>query len=300
MEVITLTKKQFDNLKEYKLPDNLFTAEGKFYVLSITSKWKTVNKLLKKFHIVSGSLFENKLKTIKALIDLKNIINIPELVLPGELVIVDNQVVGYTMELVESINLQQALSSDEIPIERKIKYLYQIGEILDKMEYVRKYTGIKEFYLNDVHENNFVIDIHTDSVRVVDMDSCKINDNITYSIGSKYLQAGTVITSIPKYKQDETFVYGCSYIPSRDTDLYCYIIMILNFMYSGEIEQLSVLELYDYLEYLNYIGVNIELINIFKKILSNSSNENPYKLLDCLIPFYGRTHKNVYKCNRKR
>lgn len=300
MEVITLTRKQFDALQEYKLPDNLFAAEGKFYILPLTNKWKTINKLFKKFHINNNSFFENKLKTIKSLIDFKDIINIKEIVFPEKLVIVENQIAGYTMELVESINLEEALESDEITIERKIKYFYQIGEILEKMENVRKHTPLNNFYLNDIHENNFVIDINSDSIRVVDIDSCKINGNIARTIGSKYLQAGTIITNIPKYKQDESFAYGCCFMPSRDTDLYCYIIMILNFIYGGEIEKLSLEELYDYLEYLSLIGVSPKLINIFKKILSNSPNENPYPFLNDLIPFYGRAHKNVYKHHRKR
>ena len=300
MQIINLTKKQFESLKPFKIKDNLFTAEGDFYIISLSNKWITVRKLLKKFHNISGKKYDNKIKTIKNLIELKHTINIKELVLPENLVAIDNEIGGYTMELVPSISLEEALLSNEIDIEQKIKYLYQIGEILEKMDYVRKYTNIKEFYLNDIHENNFIIDVNTNSIRVVDMDSCKINDNLTTTIGSKYLQPDTIITKIPKYKQDENFVYGCSYIPSKDTDLYCYIIIILNFIYGGGIEKLSLEELYDYFEYLISIGVNQELINTFKKILSNSQNENPYKLLHSLIPLYGRMNKNVYKCNRKR
>lgn len=300
MNFINITKKQLDSLKEFELPKGLFAAEAKLYIFPISDKWKTVNKLLKKFNITSGPIFENKLKTIKSLIDYKNIINIPAMVLPEKIVIIENQIIGYIMELIHSVNLELALSNPDISVERKIKYFYQIGEILDKMEYVRTYTSLQDFYLNDIHENNFVIDLNTDNVRVVDTDSCKINNNFTFTMGSRYLQADTIAAQIPKYKQDDTFVYGCSFLPSRETDLYCYIIMILNFIYGGGIEKLSIEELYDYLEYLSSIGVDKKLINIFKKILSNSPNENPYQLLVGLIPFYGRTHKNVYRCNRKR
>lgn len=300
MEIITLTKKQFENLEEYPLPAYLFVAESKLYILKTTNKWDTNNKLLKRFYIASGQSFNNKLQTIKTLIDCKEVINIKEMVLPEKIAIVDGQIVGYTMELVPSINLEEALSSDEISIERKIKYLYQIGEILEKMEHVRQYTELKDFYLNDIHENNFVVDLTTDSIRVIDTDSCKIKGNNTTTIGSKYLQGNTIIRNIPKYKQDETFVYGCSFLPSRDTDLYCYIIIILNFLYGGDIEKLEVEELYDYLEYLSQIGIDIKLVNSFKKIISNAPNENPYKLLEGLVKSYGRTNKNVYKCVKKR
>lgn len=300
MEVITISKKQFDNLKKYPLHNDLFTAEASLYILPVTSKYQTSNKLLKKFYITSGNYFDNKLQTIKSLCDFKKSINIPEIVFPEKLVMVEGKIVGYLMELVPSINLESALSSDQISTERKIKYFEQIGEILEKMKYVRKYSTLKDFYLNDVHENNFIIDINSDNIRVVDIDSCKINNNIALTLGSRYFQADTIITNIPKYKQNEEFAYGCNFIPSQDTDLYCYTIMILNFIYGGGIEKLSLEELYDYFEYLYQIGVDEKIINIFKKIVSNSPNENPYKLLKGLIPFYGRTHKNVYKCIRKR
>ena len=299
MEIMGLTKKQFNSLEEYQTSKYLFTAESKLYILPIINKWKKTFKLLKKFYITDGPIFENKLKTIKLLNHYKQIINIPELVFPEKLVVVDDQIIGYSMELVQSVNLELILSSDEIPIERKIKYLSQIGIILEKMEYVRKYTELKEFYLNDVHENNFVVDLKSDSVRVVDVDSCKISDNISYTIGSKYLQPDTLITHIDKYKQDKEFVYGCSYIPTRDTDLYCYTIIILNFIYGGEIEKLTIEEYYDYLEYLLSIGTDRQIINIFKKIVINSPNENPYNLLEKIIPLYGRMHKNVYKSVKK-
>lgn len=300
METITLSKHQFTNLKNYPLPNNLFTAESSLYILPVAIQHQTINKLLKRFSITSGSYFDNKLKTIESLDKFKDIINIKEIVFPEKLVKVDGQIVGYLMELVPSVTLEYALSSIQVSTERKIKYFEQIGEILEKMEYIRKYTSLKNFYLNDIHENNFIVDINSDSIRVVDIDSCKINNNISLTIGSRYYQANTIINEIPKYKHNEEFAYGTNFIPSRDTDLYCYIIMILNFFYGGEIEKLSLEELYDYFDYLYQIGVDQNLIDIFKKILSNSPNENPYKLLKGLIPFYGRTHKNVYKYHHKR
>ena len=71
--------------------------------------------------------------------------------------------------------------------------------------------------------------------------------------------------------------------------------MILNTLYGGGINRLPLEEFYSYLEYLNSIGISLELIEKFEKIVSNTHNENPYEFLDELIPFYGRTHQNVYK-----
>ena len=300
MEIISITKQQFDTLEKYPLPKDLFVAESSMYIFPLTTKEKQNTKLFKKFNITSGIFFQNKLESIKSLMDFKDIIGIEEIVFPEAFVLLDNKVVGYIMELVPSITLEQALSQEEISIERKIKYFYQIGVILEKMDYVRNNTRLTDFYLNDVHENNFIIDIASDTVKVVDIDSSQINKSKTLTIGSKYLQSNAIISNTNKYQQDESFVYGCSIIPNKDTDLYCYIIMILNFLYGGGIEELSQEEIYDYLDYLVKIGIDLKLVNIFKKILSNEPNDNPYKLLETLIPFYGMTHKSIYKNTKNK
>lgn len=298
MKIINISKNRFENLERYQLPSSIFNGEAQMYILPIKNQWETVNKLLKRLYITSGPMFGNKLQTINSLIDSKSLIAIPEIVFPEKLAIVNGEVVGYTMELVESINLETALRSYDVSPQTKIKYLRQIGEILEEMKKIRAYTSIKDFYLNDIHENNFVIDKKTDSVRVVDIDSCKINGN--YTFGSRYLSPLSLAYNIPKYKREENGICGGFINPSEDTELYCYIIMILNTLYGGGINRLSLDQMYNYLEYLCSIGVDLELINIFEKIASNSHNENPYELLDCLTPVLAKSNQNVYNYVRRK
>ena len=75
--------------------------------------------------------------------------------------------------------------------------------------------------------------------------------------------------------------------------------MILNTLYGGGFNRVSLEEFYNYLEYLNSIGVSLELVDKFEKIVSNTHNENPYEFLDELIPIYGRAHQNVYRRIKK-
>lgn len=298
MEVINISKKRYEKLEKYKLPESIFNTEAMMYVLPIKNRWESVNKLLKKLYITSGPKLGNKLQTINSLIDSRRKIDIDEIVFPEKIAVVDSQIVGYIMELVESTNLETALRSPKVSPERKIKYLRQIGEILEKMRKVRKYTDVKDFYLNDMHEHNFIIENKTDNVRVVDIDSCKINGNNTF--GSRYLSSKSIVSKISKYKKETDGRCGGYIIPSEDTDLYCYITIILNTLYGGNTYGFALEELYTYFEYLNSIGVDLELLNIFEKIHSNAQNENPYELLDSLIPILPRANSNVYKCVRKK
>ena len=297
MKVISISKKRFENLEKYQLPSSIFNSESVLYTLPIKNRWETINKILKRLYVTNGPLFGNKLETINSLIDLQEEINIPEIVFPEKLAVVNYEVVGYTMEQIDSINLETALRNDDIDAKTKIKYLHQIGEILEKMSNVRKFSQVKDFYLNDIHENNFIVETSSDSIRVVDIDSCKINGNFTF--GSRYLSPMSMANNITKYKHETNGICGGFFIPTEDTELYCYIIMILNTLYGGGFNRVSLEEFYNYLEYLNSIGVSLELVDKFEKIVSNTHNENPYEFLDELIPIYGRAHQNVYRRIKK-
>ena len=315
METINITKRKFDSLERYNLPNYVYNTEGVLYILPIKNRWVEQTKLLKRLYLTNGAVFGNKLSTINSLIDCRNLLDIDEIVFPEKIATVNSEIVGFTMPLIESINLATALKSKEISNEQKIDYLKQIGAILEKMKIRREYTNISDFYINDLHESNFIVD-KNNQVKVIDIDSCKINGNGIFN--SKYLSSKSFINEIYKYQKGNnknaeykkyeqiSYTYPSyngmtsAFIPDENTDLYCYIIVILNFLYEDNIGSFTLQEFYDYLEYLSKIGVDKKLLSCFEKITTNSQNENPYELLDALIPFIGRSNNHVYSYIKKK
>lgn len=257
MEVINLSSRSFKGLRTLELPNTVYNTEGKIYIYEDKDKWNKRIHLVKKLYINSGPIFSNKLATINSL---------------------NREIVGFTMPYVPSTNLKEILSDSATPAEVKIKYLKDIGTILEKMEEVRKYADLDDFYLNDLHEGNFIVD-REGTLRVIDLDSCKIAGNMPFC--SKYLsRMNPSISDLPgKYKLSN---FRCSgdIIPNKDTDLYCYIITVLNTLFGRETHRLPLETFYDYLEYLRRIGVSTELIDIISDIYSNKHNTNPRDLLD--------------------
>lgn len=160
------------------------------------------------------------------------------------------------------------------------------------------FTMPEDFYLNDLHEGNFIVD-REGTLRVIDLDSCKIAGNMPFC--SKYLsRMNPSISDLPgKYKLSN---FRCSgdIIPNKDTDLYCYIITVLNTIFGRETHRLPLETFYDYLEYLRKIGVSTELINIISDIYSNKHNTNPRDLLDGLEPVFYKCHESVFKSLTKQ
>lgn len=237
------------------------------------------NSIMYKKMNLSYEQFDNKLNTINFLIDNKNIINIKELVLPNGIVHIDRNsgVLIIKEKFINNINFRYVLNSNLYSFSEKIEYFKQIGLILDKMKNIRNNTSIKDFYLCDLYTDNFILNTNTNRINVIDMDSCKINGNNNCS--SYYLFDNNVIDSVKKYKKKE-LSWFTEYEINENTDILCYIIMLISFISGCDINKVDIKEFYNYMDYLVNVGLSNKLVSIFGKIYSNDDNINPYLLLD--------------------
>lgn len=234
--------------------------------------------MYKKMNLSYGQ-FDNKLNTINFLIDNKNIINIEELVLPSGVAYLDRNsgVLIIKEKFINNINFRYVLTSSLYSFSEKIEYFKQIGLILDKMKDVRDNTSIKNFYLCDLYTDNFILNTDTNRINVIDMDSCKINGNNNCS--SYYLFDNNVIDSVKKYKKKELSWFA-EYEINENTDILCYIIMLISFISGCDINKVDIKDFYNYMDYLVNVGLSNQLVSVLGRIYSNDDNINPYLLLD--------------------
>ena len=291
MNVMNISERKFNNLERFVLPNGVFNNESELFYIDEKNKGEKRRFLLKKLNNDFGIILSNKLFTVNELITNKDIIDIPELVIPDKLVSVHGKIVGFTIPLVNGNNFGEVLSNDSISVSDKIKYFKEIGYILENMKYVRQYTLLNDFYLNDIHENNFVLNNDTGKINVVDMDSCKINNNMT--MVSLRLSPFSNIYDFNKYEKEESMCGGC-YKPSYNTEMYSYIIMFLRFISNYRINEMDVSSYYAYMEYLKKLGISYELIDILASIYSEKDNVNPYLLLDEFISYYEKCDYKKY------
>ncbi len=291
MNVMNISERKFNNLERFVLPNGVFNSESELFYIDEKNKWEKRRFLLKKLNNDFGIILSNKLFTVNELITNKDIIDIPELVIPDKLVSVHGKIVGFTIPLVNGNNFGEVLSNDSISVSDKIKYFKEIGYILENMKYVRQYTLLNDFYLNDIHENNFVLNNDTGKINVVDMDSCKINNNMT--MVSLRLSPFSNIYDFNKYEKENSMCGGC-YKPSYNTEMYSYIIMFLRFISNYRINEMDVSSYYAYMEYLHKLGISYELIDILASIYSEKDNVNPYLLLDEFISYYEKCDYKKY------
>ena len=290
MKIVNISQQRANNLRKYDI--KCLNTEAILYYFSMKKKWVKEDKIFKKFFVTNGKEFSNKMYTINSLIDYKDKINIDELVIPDCLVSINSTIVGYAMDLINGVNLSQIIYDSKIDIKEKIRILKQIGEVLEKMKNVRKYTSVNDFYIGDIHEENIMVTNDGD-IKVIDLDSSKILNN--QASPTRYLQSlkrkGIIFNQ--KYNIDE--VNPDIITPNIQTDYYCYMILLLNTLYQGDITKLDMKDFYLYLEFLKSIGINNELLDNLNNIYTSKPNHNIEYLLDSIGNEAYQARKEVFK-----
>ena len=253
MKIITLSKKKFENLTKVNLSKEIFNTEGNIYDF----EYRGNKKILKTLYTLNGYTFANKLYTIEMLDSNKQYLP-SSFYIPDYLCTVDGHVVGFTVPKIEGVNLSTILSSKDINYKEQIYYLKKIGEILNQLHNIRKYTPLKEIYINDLHESNFIVDNNNRELKVIDLDSCKIGSNEPFA--ARFLTPISMINGVEKYKINEDINSNGYIVPNSDSDLYCYSMIILNYLFGDKVNNIGIENFYEYLNYLEYIGMNKELL----------------------------------------
>lgn len=269
MKYYDLKREQISHLTKIKL--DFVNIESVISEVKIDNQ----NKILKQFCIKNENL-ENKIYTIKYLEKVKNYFD-DRYILPEMLATVENTVIGYIMHFIQNVNLETILKDYNIPMTKKKQYLKEVGLILDHCKWLRnKYNELSNFYIGDLHVNNFIYNKVTKKINICDLDSIKIGNNNPFC--SRYLSCSRAINDLDnKYLKKDNM-----YIPSENSDFYCYIVMILNFLYNGNVEFMNKNEYNDYLDYLESLKFNKELLDIFSKVYSCDNNVNPVSLIDSI------------------
>lgn len=276
MNVISISKKKFAELMPLTLAKEVMNAESTIYDF----QYRGEHKILKELRNLSGSIFATKLYTIEMLDTYREYL--PEnFYIPDNLVSINQTISGFTVPFAEGENLASVLVDPNASIKEQVYYLKQIGGILDQLKMIRKYTPVKDLYLNDLHESNFIANSKNKAIRVVDLDGCKIGGNL--ALTSRYLSPLALLNEVRGKYQLNTNPDSPGYIVAdENSDLYCYNMMILNYLYGSNVNNMDIADFYDYLTYLSDIGMEPDLINSFRMLLHSCNNRNPAPELDSI------------------
>ena len=271
MRKIYLTDSDLRNLKKYSLSNHIDHTESDLYIFD-------KNKLLKLFKKTDEDFIINKMYVLNKLFYIKNHINIDSIIMPEDLIKVDNISFGYTMEYIKNIDGSTYLKNSNISLSDKINFLKGIYYIISEIENNALLKSMN-FHLGDIHESNFIYNKNKKIVNAVDIDSVYF-DGVNTPI-SKFLLFNDKLWDFNnKYPLD----IDNRHIPNKNTTIISFIYMLLNFITEEYSPNFNKKKFCETLNILYHVGFDKELCDSIYNIYSTKENYFYNYYLDTITP----------------
>ena len=284
MDIINMSSKQITS----NITLDSYNTSGYLKIVNYFNRKMVLKKIdpIRCDEVISKVLFLNRYKNLMP----------SNFVIPEFLVLLDNKDLYMAIDYINGNNLGDVLKDKNINIRDKKIYLSYIGNTLEEMRHMRENPLLSDFCLGDLHEDNFIVS--NKKLYTIDLDDAKID---SISPIASYLQVGSLFSYLhtDKYIIEDYNPYFVKYKVDYNTDMYCYIMVILNFLYGDNVNNMDIEEFYCYLDYLDRLGIDGSLLKCFNSIYSDFDNINPMNYIDSLTSnqFY-RAKKIVYKYNK--
>lgn len=284
MDIINMSSKQITS----NITLDSYNTSGYLKIVNYFNRKMVLKKIdpIRCDEVISKVLFLNRYKNLMP----------SNFVIPEFLVLLDNKDLYMAIDYINGNNLGDVLKDKNINIRDKKIYLSYIGNTLEEMRHMRENPLLSDFCLGDLHEDNFIVS--NKKLYTIDLDDAKID---SISPIASYLQVGSLFSYLhtDKYIIEDYNPYFVKYKVDYNTDMYCYIIVILNFLYGDNVNNMNINDFYCYLDYLYKIGIDSSLLECFNSIYSDCDNINPMNYIDSLTSnqIY-RARKIVYKYNK--
>ena len=281
MEKIVLTEEEFKRLERFHIVEGTIEKESTMYYAPTTE-----SEILKVYNSFDDKLYMmNKIRTTRNLLGYTKENDFPELLQPLGIVMIGNKMIGTIFPVKDAYTARLYLNLNIVSEKIKIEILRQIGLLLEK---IKKTNPKWNAAFSDVHLDNFLVDsivvdenrnISELSIVACDTDSMKILD----STGNPayYLCDSEKLSELEKYKLDSEGII----IPDSNTDIYCYNMILLDYISKGSyVYCLSIEEFYHYLDFLDSIGFDPNLLQAFSSLYeTDKDNVSALPYLDTLL-----------------
>lgn len=243
-------------------------------------------EILKHFHWIN----ENKVYTLEEINHQEEDLRlVKELLIFKKIVLVNSQVKGILIDKGYNANLAD-FKMEKVSFNDLIMVLQNIGRVLHTLHCCREQEGIlKTFFIGDLHEGNILVDRKTKNIQICDIDSCKIGSNQPFP--TKYLNFYNKYNYVRKNLKNKYPIQNDRFIPNGNSDLYCYIKIILDILFNFDIEYLNILNYHKVIYNLKEQGLPDALYQIFINLYHPIDNKNPYKYLDSIPSSFERKLK---------
>lgn len=223
--------------------------------------YHTKNLVFKEYNLRPEKACENIYSLTKIMQRKSELAQLHELVLPEEIVEIDGEVIGYTMEYVEGQVLSEALKM--CTSKMAFSWFADIANVIERTSSLPF-----RFHIGDLHEENVMVD-SKGNLRFIDIDGFAIDECKQNSCRHLALAGKDWLPS--KYI---CFDDGTSYA-TKDSDLFCLVQMVLNYLMAEKSLMYTNLffdEPAKYLSFLSQQGIPQIFIDMVNRVYAEETN----------------------------
>ena len=279
MKAKAYTTREFNKLKRFEIDDDITHLESDLFLAKIKDNFKYKEYIIKKLKILNATSLANKMWTVIMLGDYGKNMEVEELVIPEHQIFIDGNLSGFSVPRIKGRNLGKIIKDFKTPNEDILKYFFKVGVAIEKVQHNSAFVfpgGVK-FHFGDLHAYNIIID-ENDNAKFVDLDSGYVGSSLPNP--SMYLSTTNFLLNNQRKYPVINSGYICLNIPNDDTDLYCYNMMILEFLANYKIRKTNIEDYYGYLGYLQSLGYGPDILESFFRLPISCHNINPCNYLD--------------------
>lgn len=217
---------------------------------------------------------------------------VKEFLLYKKEVVTHGDIKGIVIDKGYSYSLKQYIELPTTSFHDKILVLKNIGNVLERLHYLRIQENLlTNFFIGDIHEGNILVNPETKEIQFIDLDSCKIGNNKAFL--AKYLQFLKTYNYVTLSLSKKYPKYMHTFSNNENTDLFCFLVIIMKILFSIDIQFMDVPEFYQMIEKLKVQGLPHELYKALYKLYIPCSNTNPYKSLDSIPSSFERKLEKI-------
>lgn len=283
--MLSFSLEQFKKLRPLELKREIICSEAQMFEYCGQDN---VDKIIKKFYHEDEGFMGSKIYTCNLLRGFKDLFD-SHFCIPEKLLRVEDKVSGLVLPKIEGENLTSILNNPDISFQEKKELLAKLGELLNRIQIIRRYPSLKDFFVGDLNTSNCMVD-KDGNIILIDMDSCKLMDNETPV--SKHLVTNPLIFSIHgKYKSDPKQSHLTEI--NENTDLFCYNMILFEFMF-GRFQTIDSLTSFQkYVDIMKTYNVDSHIVKSFERLYSLEGNINPFDYVPSL------SEEQVMECRSK-
>lgn len=263
MKKMNFTEEEFDSLVQKNVDG--YNTESNLYLYRkyLLKEFKNLYDVERK-RIVLDAIDQNRVQISQ---------DLEEILIPAFEFYVEDIYKGFGMKNLPGVTLEEYINDTSISFRKKLRVIIKVGLFLEKLDKLRE--------INPIYQNLFINDLHAGNILVLPNGSIKILDVDSFRIGNQKGFPALYLETYPSpiYRIDKYHVEGDRIKANRESDLFCYIMLVLEVLTNRTFSGTSIPNFEYYMRKLKDRGLFPELVDSFKSIYDDRPNVNPVHML---------------------